>query len=226
MSTKIIQRTASDKPVRIVLIDDHQMFREGLAEVLGREKDFLVCGQAADRRQALAIIGSTQPDLALVDLTLPDASGIELIKDLQVRHPKLAMVVVSMHEESLFAERAIAAGARGYLTKQQASSQLVQAIRRVLAGEIVASERITQLALARLGGRVVAGTAVRELSDREAQVLELIGQGHNNHQIARRLHLDLSTVETYRARIKEKLRLKDATELLQYAIQWSHGRLL
>jgi DNA-binding NarL/FixJ family response regulator len=225
MSTKTMPHIASGKPVRIVLIDDHQMFREGLAEVLGREKEFLVCGQAADRRQALTVIASTKPDIALLDMSLPDSSGVELIKDLQVRHPKLAVLVVSMHEESLFAERAIAAGARGYLTKQQASSQLVQAIRRVLAGEIVVSDKLTQLALARLGGRVIAGTTVRELSDREAQVLELIGQGYNNHQIARRLHLDLSTVETYRARIKEKLRLKDATELLQYAIQWSHGRL-
>lgn len=208
-------------PARIVLVDDHQMFREGLAEVLSREKDLLVCGQAADRLQALAVIGSTHPDLALVDLTLSDSSGLELIKDLRARHPKLAVLVVSMHEESLFAARALAAGARGYLTKQQATGQLVQAIRRVLAGEIVASEKLTQLALAQLAGPG-RSAAVSKLSDRETQVLELIGQGYNNRQIADRLHLDLTTIETYRARIKEKLHLKDAAELLQYAIRWAH----
>ncbi len=209
-------------PIQIVLVDDHQMFREGLAEILSREPDFRVCGQAENRAQALEVIRRTHPDLALVDLTLPDSSGLELIKDLQVSHPKLAVLVVSMHEESLFAERAIAAGASGYLTKQQATHQLIQAIRRVLAGEIVASAKIAQLALAQLGGRRGDGPALSQLSNREVQVLELIGQGLNNHQIAARLHLDLSTIETYRARIKEKLRLKDATELLQYAIRWAH----
>ena len=212
----------STKPVRIVLVDDHQMFREGLAEVLTREKDFQVCGQAADRQQALAVIGSTHPDLALVDLSLPDASGIELIKDLRARHPKLAVLVVSMHEESLFAERALAAGARGYLTKQQATRQLVAAIRRVLAGEIVASEKLAQHALAQLAGHSHDRPSIGKLSDRETQVLELIGHGFNNRQIADRLHLDLTTIETYRARIKEKLGLKDATELLQHAIRWAH----
>lgn len=210
------------KPARIVLVDDHQMFREGLAELLRREKDFLVCGQAADHQQALAVIASTHPDLALVDLTLSDSSGIELIKDLRAHHPKLAVLVVSMHEESLFAARALSAGARGYLTKQQATRQLVQAIRRVLAGEIVASEELTQLALAQLAGHPAGSAAVSKLSDREVQVLELIGQGYNNRQIADRLNLDLTTIETYRARIKDKLHLKDATELLQYAIHWAH----
>jgi DNA-binding NarL/FixJ family response regulator len=147
-----------------------------------------------------------------------------LVKDIRAHHPKVAVLVVSMHQESLFAERALRAGARGYITKQQATKQLIGAIRKVVAGEFVASETVTQAALTKLaGGQAPArDAAVGKLSDRELEVLDLLGKGFNNHQIAERLHIDVTTIETYRARIKEKLDLRDATELLQYAIRWAH----
>lgn len=212
------------KPTRIVLVDDHPMFREGLVEVLGRESDLQVCGEAEDSCQALEVIKATSPDLAIVDLVLKSSHGINLIKDIRAYHPKVAVLVVSMHQESLFAERALRAGARGYITKQQATKQLIGAIRKVVAGEFVASDSLNQAALAKLaGGQAPANDpSVSKLSDRELEVLDLLGRGFNNHQIADRLHIDVTTIETYRARIKEKLDLKDASELLQYAIRWAH----
>lgn len=200
------------------------MFREGLVEVLGREADFRVCGEAADRHQALEVIAKTNPDVAVVDLTLKDSSGLELIKDLRARQAAVAILVVSMHEESLYAERALLAGARGYLTKQQATRQLVAAIRRVAAGDIVASPQVTQTMLARIAGRGPAEVdCAAQLTDREFAVLELIGQGFSSAQIGERLHIDASTVDTYRSRLKEKLKLKDPSDLLRFAIRWVHG---
>ena len=217
-------RSKRSKTTRIVLVDDHPMFREGLIEVLGRENDLAVCGEAADRHEALRVIETGKPDLAIVDLSLHDSSGLELIKDIKAQFPKVAVLVVSMHEESLYAARALQAGARGYLTKQRATRHLVDAIRRVANGEIVASEELTQMVLSLVAGRrpAEAIASLPKLSDRELEVLQLIGQGFNNHQISERLHVDTSTVDTYRARIKEKLNLKDSTELLQYAIRWVH----
>jgi DNA-binding NarL/FixJ family response regulator len=222
-----IEKKSDNKPgksTRIVLVDDHSMFREGLVEVLSREPDLEICGQAEDSRQALEVIKVAKPDLAIVDLVLKNSHGIELIKDIRALHPKVAVLVVSMHQESLFAERALRAGARGYITKQEATKHLIGAIRKVIAGEVVASDSLTQIALGQLaGGEMPAKSqSVGRLSDREVPVLELMGNGFNNHQIAERLRIDVTTIETYRARIKEKLVLKDATELLQYAIRWAH----
>ena len=214
----------SGKSTRIVIVDDHSMFREGLIEVLRREPDFEICGEAEDRRQALEVIKTVKPDLAIVDLVLKNSHGIELIKDIRAYHPEVIVLVVSMHQESLFAERALRAGARGYITKQEATKHLIGAIRKVMDGEIVASESLTQIALGQLAGGegLSKGKSVSKLSDREIEVLDLMGKGLNNHQIAEQLRIDVTTVETYRARIKDKLLLKDATELLQYAIRWAH----
>jgi DNA-binding NarL/FixJ family response regulator len=211
------------KLVRIVLVDDHPLMREGLAEVLRREPDLQVCGEAEDRVQALDVIKKIKPDLAIVDLALKNSHGLELIKDLTTLYPKLRTLVVSMHDEFVNAERASRAGSSGYITKQEAATKILQAVRCVLAGEIFLSERAALQIATKSAGRARSGSGltVDGLTDRELQVFERVGRGLSTRQIAEQLHLDVSTIETYRARIKEKLRLRDALELLQCAIRWN-----
>jgi len=230
----MILNMAAGKPIqstcrtarRILLVDDHPLIREGLAEVLGREADLVVCGEAEGRHQALELIPTTQPELAIVDLALKDSNGLELIKDIRARFPKVLVLVVSMHDEELHAERALRAGASGYLTKAEATSRVVQAVRKVLAGEVYLSDRAANSLLSRVAGRSgeASGGSVESLCDRELEVYELIGHGLSTSQIARQLHIGVSTVETYRARIKVKLNLQDAAELLQHAIRWHLSR--
>jgi DNA-binding NarL/FixJ family response regulator len=207
---------------RILLVDDHPMVRERLAEAIHREPDLTVCGEAEDRFQALEKITATKPDLAIVDLTLKRSNGMELIKDIRAQSPAIPILVLSMHDELLYAERVIRAGARGYITKQEATRKIMLAIRRVLAGEIYLSEKMSaQIATAALGAaRTKPGLPLDALSDRELSVFEMLGHGHSTRQIAETLNLDMRTIETYRARIKEKLKLKDANDLLQHAIRW------
>ena len=216
------ESTARSRSVKIVIVDDHPIVRERLAEVIRAEPDLVVCGEADSRSQAVAVIEDTAPDLLIVDLTLKDSSGLELIKDVQARAPRTMVLVVSMHDEALFAERCLRAGARGYLTKQEASRKVLTAIRKVLAGEVYLSEAIAQKVLGQVAGRPTPGEVrpLATLSDRELEVLGLLGHGLSTRQIAERLHLDSKTVETYRMRIKLKLGLDDANALLQYAIQW------
>jgi len=198
------------------------MVRERLAEVILREPDLAVCGEAEDRFQAMDRIASARPDLAIVDLTLKRSHGIELIKDIHSRYPDLAILVVSMHDEMLHAERVLRAGARGYITKQEATRKIMAAIRAVLNGDVYLSEKMAaRIATKAVGGtRAKSGLPLDSLSDRELLVFEMIGRGHGTRQIADELHLDMRTIETYRARIKEKLNLKDANDLLQHAIRW------
>ncbi len=214
-------------PTRILLVDDHPLIREGLAEVLQREQDLQVCGEVEDRIGALAAVESTRPDLVIVDLVLKKSSGLELIKDLRARFPGILILVVSMQDEQVYAERAIRAGAAGYITKEQAADRVVEAVRQVLAGTVCVSQEVAAGLAAKLAGRpqTVAALHMDRLTDRELQVLELLGEGLGRHQIAERLHLDISTVETYRCRLKEKLQLKDAQEVLQYAIRANRTRL-
>jgi DNA-binding NarL/FixJ family response regulator len=209
--------------VRILLIDDHPLVRERLAEIINREADLTVCGEAEDRHEAIAAIPTKRPDLAIVDLTLKNSDGLELIKDIRVRWPKVRMLVVSMHDESLYAERAIRAGALGYITKQEATRKILVAIRRVLAGSIYLNEKIACHIISRLTSRdaSVGATPTELLSDRELKVFDLTGSGLNTSEIAGRLHIAVKTVETYRARIKEKLNLKDSSALLRLAISWN-----
>ncbi len=209
--------------IRILIVDDHPLVRLSLKEFIQRESDLVVCGEAEDREDALTAVASSKPHLAIVDLTLKNSNGMELIKDLRERFPKVQILVLSMHDETLHAERAIRAGARGYITKQEATTKIMVAIRQVLSGEIYWSER----AAAQVASKVVnqsrpsvSAFPVDCLADRELQVFELIGAGRSTRQIAAALHIDVSTVETYRARIKEKLNLKDSLALLQYAIRW------
>jgi len=213
---------AKSKASRILLVDDHPMVRERLAEIIQREPDMNVVGEAEDRRGALGLAHTTSPDLAIVDLSLKNSSGLELIKDLRAQHPAIMILVVSMHDESLHAERVIRAGARGYITKQEATKKILLAIRTVLDGQIFLSDRMSLRLAANLARQKSAfpNSNVQQLTDREMAVFEMIGQGFGTRQIAERLALNMRTVETYRARIKEKLQLKDADELRQYAIRW------
>jgi DNA-binding NarL/FixJ family response regulator len=217
-------RNRKSKQSRILLVDDHPLVRERLAEVIQRETDLTVCAEAEERRQALAAIEETHPDLVVIDLTLKNSHGLELIKDVRSRYPQLAMLVVSMHDESLHAERVIRAGARGYITKQEATRRIMLAIRTVLDGRIYLSERMTAHLASKAVGRSDRETVpIDQLTDRELFVFELIGHGFGTRQIADELRVDMSTVETYRARIKEKLHLKDANDLRQAAIHWARS---
>lgn len=213
----------SSNRTRIVLVDDHPMVRERLAEVINREEDMIVCGEAEDRGSALEVIGRELPDLAIVDLTLKRSNGLDLIKDLHVMYPKLLVLVLSMQDETLYAERVIRAGAHGYITKQEATRKILNAIREVLGGKVFLSPEISADILSRMLGKSKGAIRSLEvLSDRELQVFDLVGQGFGTRQIAEQLGLDVKTVETYRSRIKEKLEIRDASELLRKAIAWKH----
>ena len=210
------------KTTRVVLVDDHPMVRERLAELLEREPDLAVCGQAEEHTQALEVIAARRPHLVILDLTLKSSHGLDLIKDAHARWPELPMLVVSMHDEKLHAERAVRAGARGYIMKQEATGKILLGVRAVLRGEFFLSEGTRAQLVAKSVALPDAGTGlpVGRLSDRELRVFELVGHGHSTRQIALQLKLDVRTVETYRARIKEKLLLRDGSELLQRAIVW------
>src|SRR5262245_23196587 len=206
---------------RIMLVDDHPIVREGLAESINREPDLLVCAQAEDHQEALKAFESSKPDLVVIDLMLKSSSGLELIKDIHTRWPRLLILVVSMHDETLYAERVLRAGAQGYITKQQATRDILLAIRRVLSGGIYLNERTASSVLARLASKQAVTDSLTDLlADREMQVFELTGRGLSTREIGGQLHIDVKTVDTYRARIKEKLNLKTSSELLQLAIRW------
>jgi len=211
---------------RIVIVDDHPLVRDQLRAVIESESDLEVCGEAENGHQTLDMIKSAKPDLTILDLTLKGSpAGLDLIKEIHLRNPKLLVLVVSMHDESLYAERAIHAGARGYITKQEAAKKVLHAIRHVLAGEIYLSETIAAEVLTKMagGGKTHSKSSIERLTDRELRVFTLIGYGRSTRQIADQLHLDMKTIETYRSRIKVKLEIDDATELLQQAILWAHS---
>ena len=208
-------RTAQSK---ILIVDDHQAVREGLALRLSQQSDLMVCGEAGEVTEAIHQVEETQPDLAIVDLTLKNGHGLELIKRLKSRHPAIKILVWSMHPESLYAERVFHAGAMGYVNKEHATEEIITAIHQVLNGETYLSESAARYLPMALAG--TTSSPMDKLSDRELETFELLGQGMNTQQIAGRLHLSPKTVETYRARIKEKLALDNGTELLQRAMQW------
>ncbi len=214
----------SPKPnaTRIMLVDDHPVVREGLAESIERESDLTVCAQAEERSEALGLLEIAKPDLVVVDLMLKHSSGLELIKDIHARWPRVLVLVVSMHDENLYAERVLRAGAQGFITKQEATRDILLALRRVLAGGIYLNERTASAVLARLTSKPDSqrDSVADLLADRELQVFELTGRGLSTREIASQLRIDIKTVDTYRARIKEKLNLKSSSELLQLAIRW------
>jgi DNA-binding NarL/FixJ family response regulator len=207
---------------RIFIVDDHPLVREGLANLINQQPDLVVSGQAEDAAQALAGIGASRAELALIDISLKTASGLELVKDLKLHHPDVALVVLSMHDEMLYAERAIRAGARGYVMKRETTKEVLTAIRRVLQGDVYVSERVVNLMARRLGSsrKTAASSPVEQLSDRELEIFRLLGQGRTTSQIATDLHLSLKTVQAYCARAKEKFGVDSLTELLRAAIRW------
>lgn len=215
-------RVAKAKKTKVLLVDDHPTMREGLIRVIERESDLTVCSQAACIRQALEMIESSTPDVAVVDISLGGENGIELIKDIKVRYPHLPVLVHSMHDESVYAERSLRAGAKGYISKQESPQKLLQAIREVLRGEIFLSAAMTRQILHAVGSdRSDRKTSpFRELSDREFEVFELTGQGLGTKEIAGTLHLSEKTVQAHRDHIRQKLNLADGRGLTRFAIRW------
>jgi DNA-binding NarL/FixJ family response regulator len=211
------------KRTRVLIVDDHPAVREALALRIGRQPDLEVCGEAADMSEALRLLADTEPDVAVIDITLKTGNGIDLIKRIRSRNDHVRILVWSMHSEALYAERALHAGALGYVNKDQATDRIVEAIRRVLAGKVYLSEAMTERLLQRaVGGEreEVARSPLDVLADRELEVFRLIGEGVKTAQIAERLHLSVKTIETYRDRIRQKLDLNDGTQLAHYATQW------
>ncbi len=212
---------------RVFLVDDHPLVREWLTNLLKQQPDLEVCGEAENAVQALHGIAETKPKLAIIDISLNAASGLELVKDLCIQHPSVAPLVLSMHEEELYAERAMRAGARGYVRKRETSKNILAAIRRVLEGGIYVSEKLSNtMALKFLKGHEAVGVAqsrVGELSDRELEVFQFLGKGKSTSEIADELHLSLKTVQAYCVRAKEKLGLSTAAELLREAILWAEN---
>ena len=218
-----MKRNQTKKRARIVIVDDHPAVREALVSRIGRQPDLEVCGEAADMGEALRLIADTQPDLVVIDISLKTGSGIDLIKRIKDRNDSVRMLVWSMHSESLYAERALRAGALGYINKDQATDKIVEAIRRVLEGKVFLSEALAEKMLQRsvgAGRKEVARSPLDTLADRELEVFRLIGEGVKTGEVADRLHLSIKTVETYRDRIRQKLDLSDGTELAHYATQW------
>lgn len=218
-----MKRNQTRKRATILIVDDHPAVREALAARIGRQPDLEVCGEAADTNEALRLVGDTQPDLAVVDISLKTGSGIDLIKRIKDRDDSVRMLVWSMHSESLYAERALRAGALGYINKDQATDKIIDAIRRVLQGKVFLSDAMAEKMLHRaVGGarKEVTRSPLDALADRELEVFRLIGQGVKTAAIAERLHLSVKTVETYRDRIRQKLDLTNGTELAHYATQW------
>ena len=215
----------SEKKERVVIVDDHPLFRERLSQLINQELDMEVCGEAEDAQQAIQLIRNESPDLAIVDITLKGSSGLELIKSIKALPLGVPVLVLSMHDESLYAERALRAGATGYITKHEAADQVLLAIRRVLAGQVYLSEKMTSVYLRSLTTGVNSmPRPLDRLTDRELEVLDLIGRGHTTREIADRLQLGVATVDTYRARIKEKMNFRNATELQHFATQWVRER--
>jgi DNA-binding NarL/FixJ family response regulator len=207
---------------KVFIVDDHPFMRRGLAATISDQEDLEVCGEAAGKSEAMQMIAETEPDLVVIDISLEDGNGIELIKDIKGRWPEMKMLVSSMHEESLFAERAVRAGAMGFINKGEPVEQFVEALRRVASGRIFLSQRMTD----RMLNQAISqnddppASPYERLSDREMEVFEMIGSGLGTKQIAAKLELSRKTVETYREHIKSKLNLSNGTELTRHAVQW------
>ena len=217
--------TEPRKKSNVLIVDDHPIVRQGIAQLINREEDMRVCCEAGDADQALELIAKNTcccTDIALIDMSLPGISGIELVKILRSRFPVIHILVISMHDETLYAERALRAGARGYIMKQEATEKVLIAIRHILSGEVYVSEKMRSKILQRMiDSRFEAPTSpVSHLSDKELDVLQLIGKGLRTSDIATELNRSVKTVEAHRANLKNKLGLKNATELVRFAVQW------
>jgi DNA-binding NarL/FixJ family response regulator len=212
----------SDGTARVAVVDDHPLFRERLCQLINHELDMEVCGEAEGAEQALSLIRSTRPNLAIVDIALKASSGLELIRSIKALSIGVPVLVLSMHQESIYADRALRVGASGYIAKSQEAADVLTAIRSVLAGKIYLSPEMTNDLLKNLGATGTRGTprSVERLTERELQVLELVGRGRTTREIAEMLKLGAATIDTYRARIKEKMNFRSATDLVHFAIRW------
>ncbi|HUD84404.1 MAG TPA: response regulator transcription factor [Candidatus Saccharimonadales bacterium] len=212
---------------RILIVDDHPLFCEGLRRMIDRHPALTVCGQAPDAASAIKAVAELKPALALVDISLEKTNGIDLIKSLKAKHEELPILVVSMHDESLYAERALRAGAQGYIMKNQPIKIVRDAIFKVLAGDIFLSEKMSTSVLARLllGKKDEPVSSVEQLSDRELEVFQMLGQGKSSREIAQDLNLTIPTIHSFRNRIKEKLQFRNSTELTLHAMQWVRERM-
>jgi DNA-binding NarL/FixJ family response regulator len=213
---------------RVFIVDDHPLVREGLTNLINGQGDLVVCGEAKDASQAINGIMKARPDVALIDISLTNESGLELVKQLAKQFPQVALIVVSMHDETLYAERALRSGARGYVMKHETSKSVLASIRRVLSGGVYVSEKIVNRMAQRssLSRKPVTTSPVERLSDRELEIFRLLGQGRTSSQIARDLNLSLKTVQAYCARAKEKFGVTSLTELVRAAIQWDDASQL
>lgn len=223
-ATELPSGTAPDAVARkrILLVDDHPFMRAGLGALIDRQADMMVCGEAGNPSEAFAQLTGSKPDMVLTDLTMPGRSGLEFIKDLLATAPRLSVLIISMHDEVVYAERALRAGARGYIMKEAGGENLLTAIRQVLRGEVYVSPKMSARILEGLsGGRPRGSTSpIEKLTDREFEVFQMIGQGKSTRDIAAQLHLSPKTVDVHRGNIKEKLELKDATSLIRHAVRW------
>jgi DNA-binding NarL/FixJ family response regulator len=216
------QSGGTENKTRILLVDDHAVVRFGISQLINREHDLIVCGEEEDSSRAMGAIESLRPGLVIADISLKDSSGLELVRNLRSRFPKLPVLILSVHDEAIYAEVGFRAGALGYLMKQEALEKIIPAIRRVLAGNVFVSEALAaKMVQNQVRGRAdVHDSPVKILSDRELEVFQMIGAWKRTTEIARELHLSVKTIEYYREQIKRKLNLKDASELAQYATAW------
>jgi DNA-binding NarL/FixJ family response regulator len=223
MIPKQINNNFPAKKKTVFVVDDHPIVRQGLTLLINRESDLVVCGEAEEMQCALSTIHSTRPDILIVDISLNGPDGLELLKNIRITSPRLPVLILSMHDESIYAERALRAGANGYIMKQEATEKVLVALRRILSGEIYVSDRIANSMLRHYvrGASPSEHTSVSDLTDRELEVFRLIGEGQGTRQIAEALHLSVKTVESYQAHIKEKLSLRSARELVQHAVEWN-----
>ncbi|MFB3074813.1 MAG: response regulator [Candidatus Methylomirabilales bacterium] len=217
-----VEKPREGQKQRILIVDDHPIVREGLTTIINEQTDLVVCGEAEDAQTALEAVGTLRPDLMIVDISLKGINGIELVKLIQRRYEKMPILVLSMHDESLYVERVLRAGARGYIMKQEGTEKVVTAIHKILGGDIYVSEAMRKKLLRTFqeSQPETSGPSVDRLSDRELEVFRLIGQGYGTRQIADTLHVSVKTVNTYRQHIKEKLKFETGSELLRHAIQW------
>ena len=223
----ITKSERSSNKTRVLIVDDHPMTRTGLAYLINHQPDMTTCYEAQNAAEALEGVLSTTPDLVLTDFTLPDKNGLELIKDIRAVRPDLPILVISMHEESLYAERVLRAGARGYITKEEGGERLMRAIRHVLSGTIYVSDKMSARILELFSGGPSRQqrSLVQNLTDREFETFELFGEGLSTQQIARRLCVSMKTISAHRANIKKKLQLRTTNELIAYAARWTASRV-
>jgi len=223
MIAKQANNNFASKKKTVFVVDDHPIVRQGLALLINQESDLAVCGEAEEMHSALSAIQATRPDILIVDISLNGPDGLELLKHIRISAPRLPVLILSMHDESIYAERALRAGANGYIMKQEATEKVMVALRRILSGEIYVSDRIANSMLRHYvrGADGSEHSSISDLSDRELEVFRLIGEGQGTRQIAKALHLSVKTVESYQAHIKEKLSLRSARELVQHAVEWN-----